>query len=359
MSKVSVIIPAYNQGCYLGEAIDSVVKQTYPDFEVIVVDDGSTDHTPEVVASYSDERIRYIYQDNRGLSAARNTGIRHSTGIYLSFLDSDDLFLPEKLALLVEELKNKPEIGLVAGQAIPIDEHGNRIGAIFARPFPEDTAQLLLRNPVHVGSVMLRRHWQEKVGFFDETLRSYEDWDMWLRLGKEGCKMGWVDKPVSLYRFHPAQMTRIGSQMTTANFAVLDKIFSDPKIPESWQELHDEAYCYAYLRAAANAYHSRDCTNAEAFLGKAVALKPELLANNAQALAHQFYVWAALPKESNPLAFLEYIYNHLPERLSELRQRRRQDLSRAAIEMAFESYRRGDLAQARYEIRRAFIHCPS
>ena len=207
MPNVSVIIPAYNQGHYLGQAIRSVLDQTYPHFEVIVVDDGSTDSTREVVHSFTDARIRYVYQENRGLSAARNTGIRSASSPYVSFLDSDDLFLPDKLQLLVAESESEPGCGLIAGQAIPIDEQGNTIGKAFVEGLPADSADLLLGNPLHVGSVLVSRLWQDRVGFFDEDLRSYEDWDLWLRLARAGCRMSWVAQPVSLYRFHRAQMT--------------------------------------------------------------------------------------------------------------------------------------------------------
>ena len=197
MPKIAVIIPAYNQSQYLGQAIQSVLEQTFQDWEAIVVDDGSSDETRSVALSYPDARLHYVYQENRGLSAARNTGIRNTTAPYLSFLDSDDMFLPEKLAILLDALEAKPAVGLVAGQAIPIDEHGKQVGKIMDTPIPQDSEQLLLGNPLHVGSVLLRRNWQEKAGLFDESLRSYEDWDMWLRLGVPGLRHG-LCKPAGL-----------------------------------------------------------------------------------------------------------------------------------------------------------------
>ena len=122
-------------------------------------------------------RVRYVYQENGGLSAARNTGIRHAAGLYLTYLDSDDLFLPKKLELLVGALESQPEPGLVAGQAVLIDENSQPMGEVFETALPDDPTQLLLGNPLHVGSVLLRREWQDRVGFFDESLRSYEDWE--------------------------------------------------------------------------------------------------------------------------------------------------------------------------------------
>ncbi len=258
MPKIAVIIPAYNQSQYLSQAIQSVLDQTFSDWEAVIVDDGSTDATRSVALSYPDSRLRYVYQENRGLSAARNTGIRNSSAPNLSFLDSDDMFLPEKLTVLLAALEQSPELGLVAGQAVPVDENGKRVGKVMDTPLPDQAERLLLGNPLHVGSVLLRRSWQEQAGFFDESLRSYEDWDMWLRLGHLGCRMGYVNQPVSLYRFHTAQMTRIGAQMTTATFAVLDKLYSNPDLPPAWQDLHDMAYSQAYLRAAAQAYHAHN-----------------------------------------------------------------------------------------------------
>jgi glycosyltransferase involved in cell wall biosynthesis len=354
MSRVSVIIPAYNQGCFLVSAIESVLAQTYQDFEIVVVDDGSTDNTAEVAQSYSDPRVRYVYQDNRGLSAARNTGIRHSAGEFLSFLDSDDLFLPEKLELLTAVLDDRSDVGFVAGQAQPIDEQGKPTGKLFATPLPENGRELLNGNPLHVGSVLLRREWQERVGFFDESLRSYEDWDMWLRLARAGCRMSWVARPVSLYRFHRAQMTRDGSQMTVATFAVLDKLFNDPGLPTSWRDMHASAYSHAHLRAAAQAYRVRDFEAAKKNLALAVELNPELTANDAAVLAGHLSAWTELPKISEPITFLEDIYSNLPPELRVLHNKRRQAIGRLAMKVAFEAYQAGDLARARPAVRKAF-----
>lgn len=359
MNMVSVIIPAYNQGRYLGAAIQSALDQTYPTIEIVVVDDGSTDSTAAVAAGFADPRLRYLYQANRGLSAARNTGIQAAQGLYLSFLDSDDMFLPQKLALLVAELDGKPELGLVAGQAIPIDETGRQIGEAFTRPFPADSAQLLLGNPVHVGSILLRRSWQERVGFFDEGLRSYEDWDMWLRLARAGCQMGWVAQPVSLYRFHQAQMTRIGTQMTTATFAVLDKVFSDPALPDTWRAQHNLAYSNAHLRAAAQAYHSEDFDAAGRSLHEAVELQPSLLSDNSKPLADRFVGWTRLPKTRDPLVYLATIYDHLPNGFETLHARRRHELGSMAMQLAFEAYQRGDLPAVRTRTRQALIYQPT
>jgi len=358
MPAVSVIIPAYNQGHYLGAAVRSVLSQTWPDYEAIIVDDGSTDNTPEVAGAFTDPRIRYIRQENRGLSGARNTGIRHASGELISFLDSDDLFLPEKLTLLIEALRARPDLGMVAGQAIIIDEHGRPTGRSFTAPLPEDGAQLLIWNPLHVGSVLARREWIDRAGLFDETLRSYEDWDMWLRLARAGCRFGWVDRPVSLYRFHRGQMTRNGEQMTRATFAVLDKVFGDPALPASWAALRDRAYAHAHLRAAAQAYQARAFDRARSAMDEAIRLDPQLAADDANQIARRIAAWAEDPRTPDSLAYLEAVYAHLPDSLDALRRRGRTVLAQAAVQYAFESFERGDPAQARALLLRGLRHQP-
>jgi glycosyltransferase involved in cell wall biosynthesis len=146
MSTVSVIIPAYNQAHYLSAAVHSVLTQTHDQLEVIVVDDGSTDRTRDVVERISDPRVRYVHQQNAGLSAARNTGIRHARGDFLSYLDSDDLFLPDKLRVLLGAFDQNPALGFAAGQSILIDEAGQLLGEVFDKGLPEDTSDLLLHS---------------------------------------------------------------------------------------------------------------------------------------------------------------------------------------------------------------------
>lgn len=358
MPTVSIIIPAYNQSQYLGDAIRSALAQTWTDHEVVVVDDGSTDDTASVCRSFTDPRVRYVWQANRGLSAARNTGILHADGRFLSFLDSDDQFVPEKLELLLAAFDRDPGLGLVAGQAILIDQLGRPIGEVFDRGLPTDLSDLLLGNPLHVGSVLLRREWQARVGPFDESLRSYEDWDLWLRLALAGCRMGWVARPVSFYRFHQDQMTRIGAQMTAATFAVLDKRFQDPAMPETWRVRHDEAYSRGFLRAAAQAYTGRDFTQARECMRKAVALDSRLAADGAERLARLVAGWANHAKTRDPLALMRSVYDNLPQELGVLRGRRRRELARQATQMAWAASRTSDAAASRRLARQAIAYWP-
>jgi glycosyltransferase involved in cell wall biosynthesis len=358
MPKVSIIIPAYNQGHYLEAAVKSVLAQTYPDFEAVIVDDGSTDATRQVAAGFKDARVHYIYQENRGLSGARNTGISSTTGEYVTFLDSDDLFLPEKLALLVAVLDEQPEIGLAAGQALLIDQDGGRIDREFQTRLPQDLDQFLVSNPLHVGSVLLRRSWLEKVGLFDESLRACEDWDLWLRLVRGGCSMTCLDQPVSLYRVHVGQMTRDQDRMRSAARRVLDKIYNSPDLPEKWLSMKDLVYSRYCLNSAAHLYRAGDFPRAMDEMREAVRLNPNLAAGRAHELANKISVWAEDVRILEPLVFLRNIYDHLPAELAVLRSRRGQELGQAAMRIAFKAHSQGDRAAARRAAWAAFCSQP-
>ncbi|MGE0084820.1 MAG: glycosyltransferase [Desulfococcaceae bacterium] len=183
--SVSVIIPAYNRSLMLREAVDSVLNQDYPDFEIIVVDDGSADDTPEMLASYGD-KITVIRQPNRGVSAARNRGIAAAKGELIAFLDSDDLWLPGKLTKQAEFFHAHPEalicqteeIWIRRGKRVnPKNRHKKLSGLIF-----EPSLHLCLVSP---SAVMMRGSLFEKVGLFDENLPACEDYDLWLRISRQ------------------------------------------------------------------------------------------------------------------------------------------------------------------------------
>jgi glycosyltransferase involved in cell wall biosynthesis len=196
--KVSVIIPTYNHALYLPGAIQSVLDQTFRDFEMIVVDDGSTDDTAEVIKPFfADPRFRYIHQRNRGLAAARNTGIKHTEGELVAFLDADDLWLPEKLEEEVRIIdRGGPEVRLVYCFFQYIDQGGNILETVTEHPIKNPTYKDLLYCNWVLGSssaVLIRKKAFDEVGLFDESLRSLEDIDMWIRILR-GHKSLYVDK---------------------------------------------------------------------------------------------------------------------------------------------------------------------
>jgi GT2 family glycosyltransferase len=286
MRKVSVIIPTYNGERYIKQAVDSVLGQTYGDFEIIVVDDGSTDNTAERLRLYGD-RITYLYQENRKLPAARNTGIRAARGEYLAFLDSDDLFLPHKLAAQARYLDERPDVGLVASGHQYVDEAGQLLQE--SRPWigrPAITLESILFGglaPVH--AVLLRRDWFDRVGGFDEQFAYCEDMDLWYRLALAGCPMVWEPAVVCQYRLHANNMSRSPETHFAYLRRALDKAFADPRLPANLRARRAELDAQIDLSEAARLLAGGWEEAAGERVRRAVAGDPGLLADDGRRLA--------------------------------------------------------------------------
>jgi len=205
LPKVSVITAAYNHVEYIRQSVESVHAQTYRDFEHIVVDDGSTDGTADVLKDFGDQ-ITYIRQDNRGAHAAINVGIRASSGEYIAILDSDDAWLPDKLEHQMRAFEQYPEAGLVYSQAYLIDSKSNLQNdrVPIGRPFSDSCRafqELLIENKIPVLTALFRRTCVKDVGLFCETLKALSDWDLWLRISAKWPVI-FVPEPLALYRIH-------------------------------------------------------------------------------------------------------------------------------------------------------------
>ena len=206
-STVSVVIPCYNQGHFLGEAINSALKQDGVVVDVIVVDDGSTDDTAQVAAAFP--AVRYIHQDNAGLSAARNAGLRLATASYVVFLDSDDRLLPGALSVGVAALTQNPEAVFAYGGHVNVDRWGAVLPPSPHVPLGADPYATLLRvncieNPA---SVIYRRWIFDRLGGFDTRLTAAEDYDIYLRIARE-FRIVAHRAVVVEYRRHSAAMSR-------------------------------------------------------------------------------------------------------------------------------------------------------
>ncbi len=210
MPTVSVIIPTYNRACFLCETLESVLAQTYQDFEILVVDDGSTDDTEAVLAPYM-SRIRYFKQENAGPAIARNRGIFYSKGEYVAFLDSDDLWYAEKLEKQVKILDENPEIGVVytdcyCGQS-PTDPNQTGFFASAYPPSGDIFERMTQNNLFWTSSLMLRKEVFITSGIFDPTLRWSEDYDLWLRICRL-TKCHFIQEVLGLFREHPGRITK-------------------------------------------------------------------------------------------------------------------------------------------------------
>jgi glycosyltransferase involved in cell wall biosynthesis len=233
---VSVVITAYEIAEYLPMAIDSALEQTYPHVEVVVVNDGSTDGTAEILAGYG-SRIVTITQENRGLASARNTGILAARGGYIALLDGDDLWLPTRLEHLVAVLEADPELGMATSDLYVIDEDVLTTRRMYSqqrkRPFPivkdEQIAEIACYNFMSVSS-LIRRDLVVRQGMFTEGMRRAEDYDLWIRLLLAGSRAGYVDEPLGYYRIRAGSLSRTGEQLA-AHCEVLER-----HLPSLWKQ---------------------------------------------------------------------------------------------------------------------------
>jgi glycosyltransferase involved in cell wall biosynthesis len=221
--SVDIIIPCYNQGRFLAEAIDSALGQTHRPANVIVVDDGSDDDTPLVAQRY-DGQIRYVRKWNAGLSAARNTGILEATAEFVLFLDADDYLLPDQLARHMAAACADPEASVFHGGCRSVDLAGRRLAQYEAQSLPEDAFHTLLEhNRFACHSVTVRRTAFGNAGLFDVRLAACEDWDIWIRLAAAGCRFAVVPGAVAAYRRYPTSMSMDVDRMWHSSLAVLRK----------------------------------------------------------------------------------------------------------------------------------------
>ncbi|HEU5397113.1 MAG TPA: glycosyltransferase [Verrucomicrobiae bacterium] len=226
---ISVIIPAFNSAAFVADTLRSVQAQTFRDFEVVVVDDGSTDATAEIVREFcrDDSRFQLIQQPNAGLPGARNTGIRHARGEWVAFVDSDDLWLPEKLEKQLAAGRRDPKTNFTFTNFLIWD--GTRdlgVGYPENEPLPEGdvVAQLIFRFLFLPSTVMLRRQTAGDGGLFDATMKIGEDWDFWLRLAARDMVVAGVREPLVRYRQWPGSLTAKGKlKSLDANVRVLKK----------------------------------------------------------------------------------------------------------------------------------------
>lgn len=330
---VSVIIPTYNRCQLVQEAIDSVLVQTHPHYELIVVDDGSTDGTGDVLQTRYAGKIIYIWQENQGESAARNYGISAARGEYIAFLDSDDLWLPEKLSRQVSVLENNPDVGAVFCQAWHIDGNGQRLDlqplGFNSVPADFDLDTLLMRNRIPAGAStgMIRSSIFEKIGTFSQDIRYGEDWDLWLRISANSSII-LIPEPLVSYRQH------IKSQSYFTNAKRVDDILADRLImlERCVTRSPEKIARQSYARAVANQYFTAGLANfllqepekGKARLGKAVDVFPGLWKNKDD-FSQQVAVFAdsySIDRNGDfspdiCLSFVDSLCAHLPDVLNQ------------------------------------------
>jgi|GEM_PF-735880 len=279
---VSAIVPVYNSSRYIQKAIDSILAQTYHNYEIIVVDDGSTDDTKAKLRQYGD-KIRYIYQENQGSAAARNTGIKLAQGELVAFLDSDDLWsMPEKLAKQVACFESDPDLGGVNTGWKIIDGRGKHVKTV--QPWHKapklDLETWLKKKCVRTSAMIFRREWLEKVGGFDPELRQSHDVDLILRLSLAGCKTEWLKEETVCYRQHGENTTKDSLKQAKYVQAVLNKFYARSDLPESIRKQEQKVRYHTLVWIAWYQYDADNLDAMASYLQKSLEFSPYLRAEN-------------------------------------------------------------------------------
>ena len=244
MPKVSVIIPTYNRARLMKRAIRSVLNQMYQDFEIIIVDDASTDNTKEVVESFNAERIKYIrHEINEGEAAARNTGIKSASGKFIASHDSDDEWLPEKLGRQVRTLENSPpKVGVVYTGFWRIKGDGKTYfpPSGITKKEGDIHRELLKGNFVGTPTTLVKRECFERAGMFDERLHHLVDWEMWIRISRY-YYFGYVDSPLVVSYDMPDSISIDRIALIEAHKLILKKNLEEIKNDNKILALHQYA----------------------------------------------------------------------------------------------------------------------
>ena len=282
--SVSVVIATYNRANFLPETIDSVLNQRFQDFELIVVDDGSTDNSREGLRRY-EPRVRYIYQENHGPSAARNLGVRHAKGAWIAIQDSDDLCAPEHLAALHGYVQSHPECGMVFGNGgyLGGKEHNREtiVPRDKSRRLARDGVRLVdhfERSIVRLQASLISKRCYDALGGHDESLWLCMDLDLSFRLFMS-YPVAYIDQVVFLYRRHPGNISRNEELRTLENIRVIEKLLKEyPKARQLLgQTTIDHRVAYRYYRLAKGRWKRHQCDEARSALRAAISLRPYAL----------------------------------------------------------------------------------
>jgi glycosyltransferase involved in cell wall biosynthesis len=281
MPKISVVIPTYNRAHLLPECINSVLDQTFRDFEIIVIDDGSTDNTREVVSAFP---VIYLWQENQRLPGARNKGSELAQGEYIAFLDSDDVLLKNALEKSVEVLDRHPEAGFSYGQAYLVDENSRIFGlekpnskhSSVRNGLEEIKDFLIFGNHVTESTLVVRRSYLEDVGGFDVTFRlGSSGLEFWVRLAKRYA-VAYLAEPLAKFRFHSQNFCsgRSLSEWEASNSFIIESIFSDAELGPLVSHLRPVAYFRLYSALGARACTRGDTKTARDYLYRAWRVHP-------------------------------------------------------------------------------------
>jgi glycosyltransferase involved in cell wall biosynthesis len=268
----TVVMPAYNAARFIAQAVASVRRQTVADWELVIVDDGSTDDTGRIVSRIRDARIRCIRTENRGPTAARNRGLTEARGEVVAFLDSDDVWFPQKLAAQMDVFAREPEVGLVHTNVLFITEDGRRIrtgrGTLKRTPDGDCLDRIIVRNAVVTSTAAIRRSLLARTGDFCPELRGPEDWDLWWRFA--ACsRFRYIPRVLAAYRVRKESVSTNLDVVEESCRRVIERAFSHPEVtrrfaPARLKRLKRKAEAYYLYEAAKRALRAGETSRAAA-----------------------------------------------------------------------------------------------
>lgn len=273
------MIPAFNAERTVAAAVDSVLEQSFEDFELTVIDDGSSDGTAEVVRSRGDRRVSCVTIPNGGVARARNHGVALSHGALVAFLDADDLWYPTKLERQHEMMASKAGVGLCYTSTELVDDELAPIDQQHAAEYPDYVQALLLLGNIVTGSassVLVRRSLLEAAGGFDPLLSQCADWDLWLRLSLE-TGFAPVSQPLVRYRKAPDTMSSDPALLERDTFALLDKFYAAPR-PVQYRRLRSRVYSNHWMVCSGTYLHAGRIRDSLRCLARGLAADPRNLA---------------------------------------------------------------------------------
>ena len=331
---VSVVIPTYNGGKYLGDAIQSVLDQTYTNYEIIIVDDLSPENISTVLTRFTDSRIKYIKHDeNRGAVAARKTGVHASSGEIIAFLDQDDVFHKQKLAVHVNYLYENPEVGLSYDGRFEVVGEEKIVCGIYNPPGDLSLEDWVTGFPVSPSNTVLVRQWalMDEIWDYSFALQSEhvifngQEIVFGGRLALAGCNFGNVYRVLSYRRYHPYRVLNNLFERCQTELACQEIIFSDSRCPENVREIKNLAFSNIYIMWAYTAYIQEEYELGKDFLKHALVLNPEIFIDSvSHSFLHSWLLWISAGTADyvrSPEEIIRSIFDNLPKELQYLRDK--------------------------------------
>jgi len=358
---VSVIIPVFNGEAFIARAIESILAQTYTAFEVVVIDDGSTDGTSDIVQSYG-ASVVYAHQSNLERSVARNAGLKLATGQFIAFLDADDWWFVEKLERQVAYAEKHPDLGLIYSWVNVVDDAGQQLRVLGnERPLLEAEGSdlfewFLLGHSVPTPSVMIRKECLDAVGGFDESITYIEDWDLWMRIANR-YSVGYVAEPLACYQVRHSYLPAVFArhQLQEKRLYVLEKALGAR--PGIKAEVRRHALQKANWYSALIDFGIQDIAAAKSRIEQIDMESPDLGGKPSQMegdlVAFAFSLYDDFTPEAEAIAFIEFVLANLPSKVAFLKNRGRQMKSTLLGGYAFQARARGHNSQAGAIMRRA------